>query len=105
VSKEAKFLNAEMDEKEAHNKAKQEIEEHHKFLLSSEIDLIQNVQTDMEIKNTEFVHAPVWYLKYEYNGKLYELMFDGASGDTIRGDIPQKDDVSNKGFFKKLFGG
>lgn len=105
VSKEAKFLNAEMDEREAHSKAKQEIEEHHKFLLSSEIDVIQNIQTELNIKDTEFVHAPVWFLKYEYHGKLYELMFDGAAGDTIRGDIPQKDDVSTKGFFKKLFGG
>ncbi|UCG70572.1 MAG: hypothetical protein JSV09_06020, partial [Thermoplasmata archaeon] len=94
VSKNAKFLNSEMDEREAHTLLKQEIEEHHKFLLSSEMDVIQSIKTNLEIRNTEFVHAPVWFLKYEYNTKLYELLFDGASGDTIKGDIPPPDDTS-----------
>jgi hypothetical protein len=105
VSKNAKFLNAEMDEREAHTILRQEIEEHHKYLLSSEMDVLQSINTGLEIKNTEFVHAPVWFLKYEYKGKLYELLFDGASGDTIKGDIPAPDDTSTKGFFKKMFGG
>jgi hypothetical protein len=105
VSPEAKFLNAEMDEREATRKLKQEIEEHHKFLLSSEMDIIQTITTNLEIKNTEFVHAPVWNLKYEYKGKLYELIFDGASGQTIKADIPAPDDTSTKGFFKKMLGG
>ncbi|UCE37055.1 MAG: hypothetical protein JSW00_16430 [Thermoplasmata archaeon] len=109
VSKNAKFLNSEMDEREAHSRLKQEIEEHNKFLLSSEMDVISTIETNLEIRNTEFVHAPVWFLKYEYNGKMYELLFDGASGDTIKGDIPAPDDTSTKGFFGKVkkgfFGG
>ena len=102
VSKNAKFLNSEMDEREAHSLLKQELEEHHKYLLSSEMDVIQSIDTNLDIKNTEFVHAPVWFLKYEYKGKLYELLFDGASGDTIKGDIPAPDDTSTKGFFGKI---
>ncbi len=102
VSKNAKFLNSEMDEREAHSLLKQEIDEHHKFLLSSEMDILQSINTNLNIKNTEFVHAPVWFLKYEYNGKLYELLFDGSSGDTIKGDIPAPDDTSTKGFFGKV---
>ena len=38
---------AEMDEREAHSKLKQEIEEHHRYLLSSEIDVIQSITTTM----------------------------------------------------------
>jgi len=102
VSKEAKFLNAEMDEREAHSKLKQEIEEHHRYLLSSEIDVIQTITTTMDVKSTEFVHAPVWFLRYEYRAKQYQLLFDGASGDTIKGDIPPPDDTSTKGFFGKV---
>ncbi|UCE74005.1 MAG: hypothetical protein JSV56_13455 [Methanomassiliicoccales archaeon] len=105
VSKNAKFLNAEMDEREAQTRLRQEIEEHHKFLLSSEMDVIQTIKTDLEIKNTEFVHAPAWFLKYEYKQKLYELIFDGASGVVVKGDIPAPDDTSTKGFFKKMLGG
>jgi hypothetical protein len=102
VSKDSKFLNAEMDEREAQVKVKQEIEEHHKYLLSSEMDVIQTISTDLSIKSTEFVHAPVWFLRYEYNGKSYELLFDGASGDTIKGDIPPPEVVSAKGLFGKV---
>lgn len=105
VSKEAKFLNSEMDEKEAHSLLTQEIKEHHRYLLSSEMDILQSIDTALDIKNTEFVHAPVWFLKYDYKGKLYELLFDGASGNTIKGDIPAPDDTSTKSFFKKLLGG
>ncbi len=109
VSKGAKFLNAEMDEREAHSRLKQEIEDHNRYLLSSEMDVISSIETKLEIRNTEFVHAPVWFLKYEYNTKLYELLFDGASGNTIKGDIPPPGDPSTKGFFGKVkkgfFGG
>ena len=105
ISKNAKYLNSEMDEKEAHSLLQQEIEGHHKFLLSSEMDVIQSLDTTLDIRNTEFVHAPVWFTKYDYKGKIYELLFDGASGNTIKGDIPAPDDTSTKGFFKKLLGG
>jgi hypothetical protein len=104
VKQNAKFLNAEMDEREAQTQLKQEIEGHHRFLLSSEVDVISEITTTLDIKNTEFVHAPAWFLKYEYNGKLYELIFDGASGVAIKGDIPAPDDTSTKGFFGKLLG-
>lgn len=105
VSKNAKFLNSEMDEREAHSLLRTEIEDHHKFLLSSEMDVLQSIVTTLDLRSTEFVHAPVWFLKYEYKGKLYELLFDGASAETIKGDIPAPDDTSTKGFFKKLLGG
>lgn len=105
VSKNAKFLNSEMDEREAQTLLKQEIEGHHRFLLSSEMDVISEVSTTLKVRNTEFVHAPLWFMKYEYKGKLYELIFDGASGIVVRGDIPAFDDTSTKGFFKKMLGG
>ena len=101
ISKEAKFLNSEMDEEEAKSMLEGEIEEHDKYLLSSEIDVIQSIKTTLDIKNTEFVHAPVWEVKYEYGGSSYELLIDGASGTVIRGDIPQPD-TSAKGFLKGL---
>jgi len=102
VSEEGLLSVSEEDEREAHSKLKQEIEEHHRYLLSSEIDVIQTITTTVDVKSTEFVHAPVWFLRYEYRGKQYQLLFDGASGDTIKGDIPPPDDTSTKGFFGKM---
>jgi hypothetical protein len=34
------------------------------------------------------LHAPIWFVKFEYKGKLYQLLVDGASGMVIKGDIP-----------------
>lgn len=101
ISKEAKFLNAEMDEEEAKSMLEGEIDEHNKYLLSSEVDVIQSINTTLDIKNTEFVHAPVWEVKYQYGEKSYELILDGASGTVIRADIPPPD-TSTKGFLKSI---
>jgi hypothetical protein len=77
-----------MDEKEAESLLKQEIDAHHRYLLSTEIDTIHDIDTTMDIKNIEFVHAPVWFIDYEYKGKKYEILIDGASGEDIKADIP-----------------
>jgi DNA-directed RNA polymerase subunit RPC12/RpoP len=99
ISKGAKFLNSEMDEKEAESLVKQEINTHHRYLLSTEIDVINDIDTTMDIKNIEFVHAPVWFIKYTYRGKQYEILIDGASGEDIKADIP-----TSSGIFGKIFG-
>ncbi|MDY6964761.1 MAG: zinc ribbon domain-containing protein [Halobacteriota archaeon] len=101
ISKEAKFLNAEMDEGEAKSMLEGEIDDHNKYLLSTEVDVIKSIETTLDVNNTEFVHAPVWEVRYEYVGKSYEMMLDGASGTVIRGDIPPPD-TSTKGFFKSI---
>ncbi len=101
LSKDGKFLNSELDEKEAGEIAIQEVKEHHKFLLSSEVDHITSMNTQIDIKNTEFLHAPIWFINYEYGGKTYELILDGATGEEIKAEIPA---IEKKGIFGKLFG-
>jgi hypothetical protein len=39
---------------------------------------------------------------YEYRGKMYDLILDGATGEDIKADIPP---VEGKGMFGKIFGG
>ncbi len=101
LSKDGKFLNSELDEREAGEITTQEVKEHHKFLLSAEVDHITSIDTRVDIKNTEFLHAPVWFIKYEYGGKTYEVILDGATGDEITAEIPS---MEKKGIFGKLFG-
>lgn len=100
--KGSKFLNSEMDEKEAEAIARQEIEAHHKFLLSTELDETHSLNTTVEIKNTEFLHVPAWFVSYQYHGKIYDLILDGATGEDIKAEIPP---IEKKGVFGKLFGG
>ncbi len=97
----ANFLNSEMDEGEAINIAKQDMESHQKFLLEKELDAINESSTAFDIRSTEFIHVPAWFVTYQYNGKLYNLILDGATGQDVKADIPQK----GKGLFGGLFGG
>lgn len=84
----AKVLNSEIEKNEAVELAKQQIEEHHRYLAQQDVDRIIEMKNEIEIDQTVYLHAPVWFVKYEYKGKTYQLLIDGATGTVIKGDIP-----------------
>jgi DNA-directed RNA polymerase subunit RPC12/RpoP len=84
----AKTLNSEIDKDEAEERAKQEIEEQHRFLAQQDVDKIIEIKNEIKIVQTVYLHAPVWFTKYAYKGKIYQLLIDGATGTVIKGDIP-----------------
>jgi hypothetical protein len=84
----AKVLNSEIDREEALELAKQQIEAHHRYLLQQDVDKIIEMYTDINVKQVVYLHAPVWFVKYEYKGKTYQLIMDGAAGMALKGDIP-----------------
>lgn len=84
----AKVLNSEIDETEALEIAKQQIEAHHKFLAQQEIDKIIEMKTEFKTDDTVYLHAPVWFIVYEYKRERYRIFLDGATGTIIKGDIP-----------------
>ena len=86
----AKVLNSEIDRDEAVALAKQQIEAHHRFLLQQDVDKIVEVRSDFNVKQAVYLHAPVWFIKYEYRSKSYQLLVDGATGTVVKGEIPQK---------------
>jgi len=87
----AKVLNSEIEKNEAAGLAKQQIEEHHRFLAQQDVDRIVEMKNEIKIDQTVYLHAPMWFVKYEYKGKAYQLMIDGATGTVIKGDIPSTD--------------
>jgi hypothetical protein len=84
----AKILNSEIDKDDAAEIAKQEIENHHSFLLRQDVDRLVELKTDFAISQAVFLHAPLWFVKYEYKGDQYNLIIDGATGNALKGDIP-----------------
>jgi len=84
----AKLLNSEMDRDAALEIAKQQIEDHHRFLLQQDVDKIVEIKTEVTQKQTVYLHAPIWFIKYEYKGKDYQLIIEGTSGTALKGDIP-----------------
>jgi len=84
----AKVLNSEIDKNEAVEVAKQQIEEHHRYLTQQDVDRIIEMRNEIKLDQTVYLHAPVWFIKYEYKGKTYQILMDGATGTVIKGDIP-----------------
>jgi hypothetical protein len=84
----AKVLNSEVDKTQAVELAQQQIEESHRFLIQQDVDRIVEIKTEMKVGQVVYLHAPIWFVKYEYKGKDYQLLIDGATGSKIKGDIP-----------------
>jgi hypothetical protein len=84
----AKVLNSEIRKDEAAVLAKQQIEEHHRYLLKQDVDRIIEMDSEVKVEQTVYLHAPVWFIKYEYKREIYQLLIDGATGTAIKGDIP-----------------
>lgn len=84
----AKVLNSEITRNEALELAKQQIEAHHRYLLKQDVDKLIEIYTEINVKQAVYLHAPIWFVKYEYKGKAYHLVIDGAAGMPLKGDIP-----------------
>jgi hypothetical protein len=86
----AQVLNSEIAREEALELARQQIENHHRFLLQQDVDKIVELQTSVTLKQMVYLHAPIWFIKYSYKGGNYQLIIDGATGSALKGDIPSK---------------
>lgn len=84
----AKVFNSEIEKTEAVEKAKQQIEAHHQFLAKQDVDKIVEMQTNLKFGDAVYLHAPIWFVAYEYKKERYEIILDGATGTVIKGDIP-----------------
>ncbi|MCL5878035.1 MAG: hypothetical protein M1540_09520 [Candidatus Bathyarchaeota archaeon] len=84
----AKVFNSEVEREQALEVARQQIDAHHRFLLQQDIDRVVEATTAIELKQMVYLHAPVWFIKYEYKGNFYQLLIDGAKGAVLKGDIP-----------------
>jgi hypothetical protein len=86
----AKVLNSEIDKDEAVELAKEQIEANHRFLSQQDIDKIIEMKTDFRVEQVVYLHAPIWFVRYDYKDESYQLFADGATGSIIKGSIPMK---------------
>jgi len=84
----SRFLNAEFDEEEAVRIARDDVAAQQRELLKDLVDVVEDARTDAAVKDTEFLHAPVWLATYTYRDREYRIVLDAASGEIVRGDIP-----------------
>jgi hypothetical protein len=91
IEPNAKFLNSEMDSSEAIQHAKDEVEDNQRFLLKQEVDQVTKFDTTFSVEKPTYIHAPLWFIQYEYKGQTYSAIIDGSGGSMVRGDIPHVD--------------
>ena len=84
----AKVLNSEIEKDEALEIARQQIENLHKFLAQQDVDKIIEMKTEFDVGDAVYLHAPIWFIAYEYKRERYRILLDGATGSVIKGDIP-----------------
>jgi hypothetical protein len=84
----AKVLNSEVEKAEAVELARQQIESHQLFLAKQDVDKIIEIENDLSVGDAVYLHAPIWFIIYEYKREQYNLILDGATGAVIKGDIP-----------------
>jgi len=84
----AKVLNSEIEKDEALEIARQQIEGLHRFLAQQDVDKIIEMKTDFDAGDAIYLHAPIWFVAYEYKRERYHILLDGATGSVIKGDIP-----------------
>lgn len=84
----SRFLNAEVDDEEAASIARGEVEAKERGMLKDIVDVVEDARCDVTLKDPEFLHAPLWFVGYEYMGKQALVIIDAATGEVVRGDIP-----------------
>jgi len=88
IDREAKVLNSELTSQDAAERARDEIGNLHQYLAKDKVDKVVDIKTDLEISGTYYLHSPVWFLAYDYKGKRFQVIMDGASGQIVTGDLP-----------------
>ncbi len=88
IEEYSKVLNSEINVEEATSLARQQVEEHHRYLVQQDVDSIVEMENDFDVRQAVYLHAPIWFVEYEFRGSTYHLSVDGASGAVIKGDIP-----------------
>ncbi len=91
IDSQAKFLNSELSSGEAVQQARDEVDDHQRFLAKQAVDRILSFSTEFKVETPTYVHAPLWFGQYEYRGRTYNAMIDGSSGEVLRADIPPVD--------------
>ncbi len=88
VDSQSQFLNSELSSGEAVQQARDEVDDHQRFLAKQIVDKVLSFSTDFNIETPTYIHAPLWFGQYEYKGRTYNALLDGNSGVVLRADIP-----------------
>ena len=82
------FINAEIEEHEAQMQTYGDIENQNRSKAGSGLYRLVRCDSDVDVGDPLYVHAPLWLVRYSFNDKDYKVAIAGDSGKVLKGEIP-----------------
>jgi hypothetical protein len=83
VPKGVKVLNGDVGEEAAKYQAKSLVDQLQSEKAHQQYHMIQQMHTEVDVSETELLHAPIWFARYDWKGKKIALVVDANSGSVI----------------------
>jgi hypothetical protein len=78
-----KVLNGDISEDTARYQARALVDQLQSQKAHSKYHMIQQMQTQIDISDSELLHVPIWFVRYDHKGNKIVLVVDGNSGNAI----------------------
>src|SRR5213592_28433 len=78
-----KVLNGDISEDSAKYQARALVDQLQSQKAHAKYHMIQQIQTQIDVSDTELLHVPVWFVRYDHKGSKIVLVVDGNSGNPI----------------------
>ena len=88
ISPGSELINGDVNEELARQEAEAGVRSLHTQRANSELDELLSINTNVQVGEAQLLTIPLWFIRYKYEGKLYSIVADGASGKVIEGKAP-----------------
>jgi DNA-directed RNA polymerase subunit RPC12/RpoP len=78
-----KVLNGDISEDSAKYQARALVDQLQSQKAHAKYHMIQQIQTQIDVSDTELLHVPIWFVRYDHKGDKIVLVVDGNSGNPI----------------------
>jgi zinc ribbon protein len=78
-----KVLNGDISEDAAKYQAKTLVDQLQSQKAHAQYHMIQQITSQEDVSDTELLHVPIWFVRYDHSGNKIVLVVDGNSGNVI----------------------
>jgi DNA-directed RNA polymerase subunit RPC12/RpoP len=78
-----KVLNGDISEDAAKYQAKTLVDQLQSQKAHAQYHMIQQITSQEDVSDTELLHVPIWFVRYDHGGNKIVLVVDGNSGNVI----------------------
>lgn len=78
-----KVLNGDISEDAAKYQAKTLVDQLQSQKAHAQYHMIQQITSQEDVSDTELLHVPIWFVRYDHSGTKIVLVVDGNSGNVI----------------------